>query len=137
MWPNNKKGVDAELFLKSLDGDIPIVRAQQEQNKESNKFLGNSISQVEICNDENINSNAKSVDEVKETFELFDTSPQFAFFRNQFKKHKKARRNITKTVVQFDLVWFTVINVVNTCKTCQPCLLFPHLLGTLIVNYDQ
>ena len=88
MWPNNKKGVDAELFLKSLDGDIPIVRAQQEQNKESNKFLGNSISQVGICNDENINSNARSVEEVKETFELCDTT-QFAFFRNQFKKHTK------------------------------------------------
>lgn len=85
---DEKEDVDAEMILKSLDRDIPIEISEQVQNKESNKFLGNSISQVGICNDENINSNARSVEEVKETFELCDTT-QFAFFRNQFKKHTK------------------------------------------------
>lgn len=93
------------MLLKSLDGDIPIERAQQQQNKESNKFLGNFISQVGACNDENINKNAKFI-EVKKK-ESCEISPQFASLGNQFKMtYKKARRSITKTVVQFDFFFF-------------------------------
>ena len=39
---NEKEDTDAEMILKSLDRDIPIEIPEQVQNKESNKFLGNS-----------------------------------------------------------------------------------------------
>lgn len=39
---NEKEDIDAEMILKSLDRDIPIEIPEQVQNKESNKFLGNS-----------------------------------------------------------------------------------------------
>lgn len=39
---DEKEDVDAEMILKSLDRDIPIEISEQVQNKESNKFLGNS-----------------------------------------------------------------------------------------------
>ena len=39
---NETEDIDAEMILKSLDRDIPIEIPEQVQNKESNKFLGNS-----------------------------------------------------------------------------------------------
>ena len=48
-----------ELLQQSLGGDLPIERVRQEQNKESNNVLGNYVSLVIICDDENINKDAK------------------------------------------------------------------------------
>lgn len=41
---NEEKDFHAALLLKLLDGDIPIERTEQEESKESKKFLGNFFS---------------------------------------------------------------------------------------------
>ena len=67
---DEEEDVDAELLLMLQDGDIPIARVEQEQNKESNEFLGNSVSLVGICNDENINNDAKFLEDVKKNIQV-------------------------------------------------------------------
>ena len=79
--------------------EISLFKEEQEQNKESRKFLGNSISLLGICYDENINNDTKLLEEVTKNSALYETSSQFVSCSNQFKtKYEKTRRSIKKII---------------------------------------
>ena len=84
--------------LKSND-NIPIETWNEEPPRESNTVSGNAISLVGISKDEDINKDAKFLDEVSKVFEKYKTSAKFSSSRNMLENsYQNARRSLKKRI---------------------------------------
>ena len=63
----------ADQLLEALSGSIPVEIVNQEPAKESNAVTGNTVSLVGISRNEEINKDAKFLDEIRKVFDSCET----------------------------------------------------------------
>lgn len=86
-------------LLAALDGDIAIETVVEEPVRESNTVTGNTVSLVGISENEDINKDARFLDEISKIFNSYETSTQFTSARNQIEvAYQSARRSLKKRI---------------------------------------
>ena len=94
---DNENDVDAEQLLAALSGSIPIKTTFQEPVKESNSVIGKTVSLPGITDNEDIEKDARFVNELRKVFDSFETSAQSTSSRQQIETaYQNARRTLKK-----------------------------------------
>ena len=88
--------IDADQLLEALTGEISIELVTEKDPQECNASIGKSVSLVGIAESDQINKDAKFLDEIKKLFDEYETSVQFTTARNQLKNAYKAARSSLK-----------------------------------------
>ena len=71
---DDENDVDAEQVLAALSGNVPIETTFQERVKESNSVIGKTVSLAGITNIEDIEKDARFLDELRKVFHSFEIS---------------------------------------------------------------
>ena len=74
---DDENDVDAEQLLAALSGNIPIETTSQEPVKESNSVIVKTVSLAGITDNEDIEKDARFLDELRKVFDSFETFTQF------------------------------------------------------------
>ena len=88
--------IDADQLLQALTGDIPVELATEKETQECNAVTGSSVSLVGITESDQINKDAKFLDEIKKVFDEYETSVQFTTARNQVENAYRSAQNSLK-----------------------------------------
>ena len=75
--------VDAEQLLAALSGNIPIETTSEEPVKESNSVIGKNVTLAGITDKEDIEKDARFLDELRKVLDSFETSTEFASSRQK------------------------------------------------------
>ena len=92
----DEEEIDADQLFQALSGDIPVELATEKETQECNAVTGNSVSLVGITEYDQINEDAKFLDEIKKVFDEYETSAQFTTARNQLENAYRSVRNSLK-----------------------------------------
>ena len=65
-----------EQLLAAFSGNMPIETTSQEPVKESNNVIGKTVSLAGITDNEDIEKDARFLDELRKVFDSFETSTQ-------------------------------------------------------------
>ena len=96
---DDENNVDVGQLLAALSGNIPIETTSQELVKESNSFIGKTMSLARITDNEDIEKDARFFKELRKVFDSFETSTQFTFARQQIETvYQNARRTLKKKI---------------------------------------
>ena len=89
--------LETDEKLKSILGtDIPVELAAEKETEVCNMVTGNSVSLVDITESDQINKDAKFLDEIKKVFDGHEISAQFTIARNQLENAYRSARNSLK-----------------------------------------
>ena len=89
--------LETDEKLKSILGtDIPVELAAEKETEVCNMVTGNSVSLVDITESDQINKDAKFLDEIKKVFDGHEISAQFTTARNQLENAYRSARNSLK-----------------------------------------
>ena len=89
--------LETDEKLKSILGtDIPVELAAEKETEVCNMVTGNSVSLVDITESDQINKDAKFLDEIKKVFDGHEISAQFTTARNQLENSYRSARNSLK-----------------------------------------
>ena len=89
--------LETDEKLKSVLGtDIPVALATEKETEVCNVVIGNSVSLVDITESDQINKDAKFLDEVKIFFDGHEISAQSTTARNQLENACRSARNSLK-----------------------------------------
>ena len=73
-----------------------FVKRTRNSNAGNSNVIGKSVSLVGIAESDQINKDAKFLDEIKKLFDEYETSVQFTIARNQLENAYKAARSSLK-----------------------------------------
>ena len=85
--------IDADQLLQALTGDIRVELATEKETQECNAVTGNLVSLVCITKSDQINKDAKFLDEIKKVFDEYETTAQYTTARNQLEIAYRSARN--------------------------------------------
>ena len=117
--------LETDEKLKSVLGtDIPVALATEKETEVCNVVIGNSVSLVDITESDQINKDAKFLDEIKFFFDGHEISAQFTTARNQLENAcrsarnslKKRRRNTKNEAWDLKLYPYKCISLEKTCE---------------------
>ena len=99
--PNSFITFYSYLFNPSLDSEHSDEEDEKEVEKNENRKSKETLSLSDLCDDPDVQSDAKFVDECQALFQKHQTSKLFTPFMSQMKFiHNKARRSVKKRIDQ-------------------------------------